>query len=571
VLQLYDKGRMIETRDPREVMMHVGRFLAHNDVAQAHKILEQASGKIGTVAAWNTLIRHAMEKHHPVRALRFYNDMKKRGVKPDSYTYSHLLSGFASQPDPKPVYTTEALKIYDHLCNKNEAIEPDIIHTNALLSVCLKCGDMDEAWKIISQLPDAGPGSPDVTTYTIFIRGLSRKGDESIDDGKRAWAGILSRWANGDLRIDEYLVNAYLEMLSSATSPSHWREVFVVANQMYGIQLPAAFVEQNPLLPLPSRKHHSDDERPIPDDFTLGILLRTAEKLKDFRMANHTWNEITTTHRVTAGPIPVHLYLRCASICHAGAEAARMLENPPRRVELTEWNYVMGLKACVTSGGPQASYSNAHQIFTAAEKDNKVGLLVARTFLLVALTSMDAGIIKRALLRIEKFVKPSNLNSWRETSKDLPRDRAEAAKTFVGTLKKAIFWDRLYWGRYQEARWMDKFREVKKTLRAWDELSQAEELAEDGMGEYAAQGRENVEIFAAAEPKEKRSKIRSEAERRDPEVRLPKVTADTRPKGKKSKIQTEAERRSPEVRLPKVMAELRRFSQKQRQSFVNSL
>ncbi|KAI5848111.1 hypothetical protein BZA05DRAFT_420407 [Tricharina praecox] len=555
VLLLYDQGRKLETRDPREVMGHVERFLAHEDVARAHRILEQASGRIGTVAAWNTLIRHSMEKQQPARALRFYNDMKKRGVKPDSYTYSHLLSGFAWQKEPKPVYATEALKIYDHLCNKNDEIKPAIIHTNALLSVCLKCGDMDKAWKIISQLPDAGPGSPDVTTYTIFIRGLSGKGDESIADGKRAWAGILSRWANGDLKVDEYLVNAYLEMLCSATSPSHWREVFVIANQMYGIQLPADFIEKNPLLPLISRKHDFDDERPIPDDFSLGILLRAAEKIKNFPLAVHIWKEITTTHRVTPGPIPTHLYLRCASICHAGAAAADMIENPPRRVELTEWNYVLALRACITSGGPQQSYLSGDRILTVAENNGKAGLLVARTFLLVALTSMDAKIIKRAVLRIEKFTKPSNLDSWRESSLDLPRDRAEAAKLFVATLKKAVFWDCIVWGRFEESRWMDKFRDVKRTLRAWDELAQEKELLEEE-DEDEADERENFGIFAAAaagaRPKERKVHVRYIAE-------------------KKVEVMTEAEKKNPEVRLPKVMAELKRFSSRQRQSYINSL
>ena len=567
MLRPYNKGHELETRDPREVMALVSRFLVRDDVAKAHRILEQASGKIGTVAAWNTLIHHAMEKQQPVRALRFYNDMKKRGVKPDSYTYSHLLGGFASQSDSKPVYVIEALKIYDHLCNKNEDIEPVIIHTNALLSVCLKCGDIEKAWKIISQLPDAGAGSPDATTYTIFIRGLSGRGDESIADGKRAWAGFLSRWSNGELKVDEYLVNAYLEMLCSPESPPHWREVFVVANQMYGIQLPADFVEKNPLLPLPSRKHHSDDERPIPDDFTLGILLRTAEKMKNFRLALHVWNEITTTHRVTPGPIPTHLYLRCASICHAGAEAVQMLENPPRRVELTEWNYVMGLKACITSGAPQSSYANAHRILIAAENNHKAGLLVTRTFLLVALTSMDARTIKRAVLRVEKFIQPSNLVRWRETSKELPRDRAEAAKKFVGTLKKAVFWDRISWGRFEEARWMDKFRDVKKILCTWDERSRRKELAE-GAGEDEAEDRENMGNFAAtvtAGPKETKEKKKSKEKKSKEKSRV------KHPGQKKLKIWTAAEKRNPEVRLPEVMAGLRRFSQRQRQTFINSL
>ncbi|KAF8535847.1 hypothetical protein BDD12DRAFT_853758 [Trichophaea hybrida] len=515
---------MTETRDPIKLVAQVERYLSVNDVAKAHRLVENASRKINTVVAWNRLMQHAMEINYVPRALRFYNDMKKRGIKPDSYTYIHLLSGFASQPKLKPIYVAEAFKIYEHLKTKNDNVELSRRHTNALLSVCMKANDMDRAWQILSTLPSYGPNSPDATTYTVFLRGLRGQGEESIADGKRAWAGALARFNRRDLLIDEYLGNAYLDLLLHGPSPTSWRELFVVAHQLFDLPLPRNAPEHRP--------DHSFRNRWLePDDFTLGILLKGAEKLKDIELAKLSWDVIT--HRVIPSQIALHRFLRCASICHAGSTAVEVLSASVSHMKLTEWNYVMGLRACVHSGGTYESFENANSILALAEKDGNTGLLVTHTYLLVALTTTDARIVKRALLRIEKYLKPASLENWRSTTNELPRDRTETIQKFIATLKKAVFWDNLHWGRYEESRWMDKFREVKKTLRDWGEVV-GNDLVEE-------------------------RKILSD----DPVKILPEEPL-VLPEPQMLAMGTEE-------RLQKVMADLRKFSPKQRRRFIESL
>jgi hypothetical protein len=442
--------------------------------------------------------------------------MKKRGIKPDSYTYIHLLSGFASQPESKPIYVTEAFKIYEHLRAKNDSVELSRRHTNALLSVCMKANDMDRAWQILSTLPSHGPNTPDATTYTVFLRGLRGQGEESIADGKRAWAGALGRFNRRDLLIDEYLGNAYLDLLLHSPSPTSWRELFVVAHQLFDLPLPRNAPEYRP--------DHSFRNRWLePDDFTLGILLKAAEKLEDIELAKQSWD--TVTSKVVPSQVALQRFLRCTSICHAGTTALEVLSSPVSHMKLTEWNYVMGLRACVDSGGAYESFENAQNILGLAEKDGNAGLMVARTFLLVALTTTDARIIKRALCQIEKFLRPASLEKWRNTTKELPRDRSETAQKFIATLKKAVFWDKIRWGRYEESRWMDKFREVKKTLRGW------REIVEDDQAEERKILQEEPVVL--------------------PEPEMPVMGT--------------------EERLQKVMADLRKFSPKQRRRFVESL
>jgi hypothetical protein len=64
-----------ETRDPKDVVMQVEDYLRVGDVAKAHGLVERVSGKIGTVVAWNQLIRNAMDGGKYQRALRYYNDV----------------------------------------------------------------------------------------------------------------------------------------------------------------------------------------------------------------------------------------------------------------------------------------------------------------------------------------------------------------------------------------------------------------------------------------------------------------------------------------------------------------
>lgn len=64
-----------ETRDPRDVVIQVEAYLGVGDVAKAHRLVENLSGKIDTVVAWNQLIRRSMDEGKHARAMRFYNDV----------------------------------------------------------------------------------------------------------------------------------------------------------------------------------------------------------------------------------------------------------------------------------------------------------------------------------------------------------------------------------------------------------------------------------------------------------------------------------------------------------------
>jgi hypothetical protein len=109
------------------------------------------------------------------------------------------------------------------MTNPNSPVEPQIIHTNAVLKVCARCKDVDSMWSIVSRLPLNGPNAPDAITYTTLLNGIQES--REVEDGMRVWAGILSRWSNGKLWVDEDLACAMGRVLLAGEKSGHWREV----------------------------------------------------------------------------------------------------------------------------------------------------------------------------------------------------------------------------------------------------------------------------------------------------------------------------------------------------------
>ncbi|KAI5815224.1 hypothetical protein BZA77DRAFT_388636 [Pyronema omphalodes] len=556
--------------DAKKVAEEVEKFLNKGDVAKAHRLLERAPRKLNTVYSWNSLMKHSLHNRNVTRALKFYNEMKKRGINPDSHTYVILISGLASQPEYRETHLQEALKIYAHAREKNDNVRLNTMHTNALLSVAMKAKDTDQAFKIISGLPNGGINAPDSTTYTIFLRALKEQGKDALEDGKRVWAGVLGRFHRGDLVIDQLLANAYIEMLAHGPDKENWIEAFVAASQIFNLELPEKLKER-PMKEqkaeegkefeegqgAPEVKEIKKKERDDPffgrwinfDDFTLGILLKAAENLKDIRIAQHIW-EKTTEAGLQPTSIAMQRYLRCCSICHAGAAAAEFVEKYGN--QLNEWNFVMAMKACVTSGHARECVKNASRILKVAEDNNCTGLMLLRHNLLVAMTTKDHKLIKNSMVEITKHITPKAMEAWfkkMDGQRILPREKHIIAREFVFTLKKAVFWHDMKYARFEESQWMDRFRDVKKIVQSHTEPGRRKEEEEDEEDEFEDDEDTQKIIEQAAVKQEK-----------------PKVEKKMTMFQQKYNLSEE-----PREGLRRVLADLRKFSDKERKDFLKSL
>lgn len=192
--------------------------------------------------------------------------MKKRGAKPNSMTFTILLHGLRHIPPSKkktPEIIETAETIYRSLFASNSPVKPSIIHVNAMLTVCQWHSDTDSLWRIAGELPEEGPLSPDMITYTIILGSIHFAAEEHIkhigttdakrvfarkaqmiQDGKRVWADVLYRWTKDKVPIDNGVVNAMAGLLLSGMTDGDMYEVLCLYHQTMGIPILAARPEQ---------------------------------------------------------------------------------------------------------------------------------------------------------------------------------------------------------------------------------------------------------------------------------------------------------------------------------------
>lgn len=166
-----------------------------------------------------------------------------------------MLKGFSSAPKSLSLVKTAAA-VYRSIAAPNSGVDLSIIHTNAMLTVCHRHGDMDRLWKIAGELPEEGSGAPDATTYTIILNAvqfaarrdiqdmspeqvekiLERK-SQAITEGKRIWADVVYRWQNQTLEIDNEVVNGMANLLLDGASDLDCYNVMELYKQTMGIPI----------------------------------------------------------------------------------------------------------------------------------------------------------------------------------------------------------------------------------------------------------------------------------------------------------------------------------------------
>ncbi|KAJ5143781.1 Pentatricopeptide repeat protein [Penicillium bovifimosum] len=244
--------------DPMDLTQRVERLLQIDDADKAAALVRAATAKgMRTGSAWVLLMRYCFEMDHPQAAFKFWNDMKKRGVKPGEKAYTAMLTGLSSATVTKSPATMKiAESIYRSISAPNSGVERSIIHTNAMLSVCHRHGDMDQLWKIIADTPEEGPNSPDTTTYTIILnavqfasrRDIAKMSPDDIDvilqrkkqvitEGKRIWADVIWQWKNKTLELDNQVVSAMASLLLDGASDMDCYNVLELYKQTMGIPI----------------------------------------------------------------------------------------------------------------------------------------------------------------------------------------------------------------------------------------------------------------------------------------------------------------------------------------------
>ncbi|KAL5339564.1 hypothetical protein BJX70DRAFT_148362 [Aspergillus crustosus] len=236
----------------------IQRLLREDDIAMAAELVRAAQhARIDCIAGWNHILGYCLDLKNPKAAFRFWNDMKKRGRMPDERSYTIMFEGLSrarKNDSINPVST--AITIYKSIFNAQTSSKPNIIHTNVLLKVCWQHEDMEALWKVASELPEDGPGSPNSTTYSIILNAICdsveryaatlqkhesmtarNKQLSGVAEGKRIWADVVYRWKRGQLALDNKLVSAMARVLWTGGSERHSYEVFQLYHQTAGIPI----------------------------------------------------------------------------------------------------------------------------------------------------------------------------------------------------------------------------------------------------------------------------------------------------------------------------------------------
>lgn len=219
--------------------------------------------------------------------------MKKRGRKPNSRTYTIMLKGLSharKNRDFNPVKT--AWTIYNSISAANSAVKLNVIHSNAMLDVCARQGDMNTMWRVAGDMPEQGPGSPDARTYTIILRAIRiacrndvasmgpddldrihRRKSKAIKEGKRLWPDIVHQWTSGYLDLDSIVVHAMATLLLERGTDQDCYDVLSLFNQTSGIPV---FARKPPAVTRPGRENSEAGERvaDVPFVDERGIPLR---------------------------------------------------------------------------------------------------------------------------------------------------------------------------------------------------------------------------------------------------------------------------------------------------------
>ncbi|KAF1974869.1 hypothetical protein BU23DRAFT_460482 [Bimuria novae-zelandiae CBS 107.79] len=423
--------------DPLEVAAFVKQELAKGRSKEMLQLVRMASHSMSVVVSWNHIIDQLMKSGNVSKSMDVYNEMKKRGQFPDSYTYTIILRGLANNVDKSGV-VSHAIAVYHSMSAPNSRVQPSVIHTNAALTVCARSLDMDALWGFAAKIPESGPGAADARTFTIILnairqnllvnaplgedeRELAHRRDRGVVEGRRIWEDVVGKWRNADIVIEEELVCAMGRLLLVGSRPRDWDDVLSLVEQTMDIprlvprlgtvereSLPRIRAPNTPIELKFDDDHLSPDNTPVrgdeflaltegesgknsrpltyatPSNETLSMVLEACQKIVAPKAADEYWD--TLTDPGTYGVVPdnnnLHQRLRLLRINRASTATVKMLREDFKDLVLKPGTFRIAMSTCVRDKNNHNSLRNANKILelmmrTLPDADAKTSLSYA--------------------------------------------------------------------------------------------------------------------------------------------------------------------------------------------------
>ncbi|KAJ4264770.1 hypothetical protein NW762_005013 [Fusarium torreyae] len=303
--------------DPWKVSKYVERALSQDKFDEAHLLVQTASKDMDVVVPWNILMNHMLERQQVNKAIKLFNEMKKRAQAPTATTYTVLFRGLAKSQHPK-LAVAEAVKHYNRLL-KDSRLEPNTIHLNSVLNVCGRAGDLDSMFSIVDTINDS-TRAPTAWTYATIINALRYNVTNEIRElpeeqqnynlnnairrGKAVWEEVINKWRAGRLVIDEELVCAMGRLIIISPDRVEKRETLDLLEQTMNIPNLSKLEETSAV---EARKKDSRGQVALkdgrgsyvsPGTNTLALILKTVATGRLSSIGVKYWNLLVREYKV---------------------------------------------------------------------------------------------------------------------------------------------------------------------------------------------------------------------------------------------------------------------------------
>ncbi|KAG0239774.1 hypothetical protein BGW41_007489 [Actinomortierella wolfii] len=237
-------------KDPHFMSQRVLKLTRQGKFDEAITFVKEAPMSLQNEVVWNHLIDEAGRIGKTNLALKLMNDMKKRGHEPTERTYTIVLKALARNPS-SPETVARAQDLYEHM--QTRGIDPNLHHTNALLKVLGRAGDLDAMHRLFTSMPRQGPNAPDTITFNTVLgaygqppppqqqqnqqKSTSSSTAEAADQAWQVWDACLQAKIERPeaIDLDERLLGSL--MVAVRHSPRRSKDGLQVVESLYGVQL----------------------------------------------------------------------------------------------------------------------------------------------------------------------------------------------------------------------------------------------------------------------------------------------------------------------------------------------
>ncbi|KFA52760.1 hypothetical protein S40293_01027 [Stachybotrys chartarum IBT 40293] len=396
--------------DPWQVKERVEKLLAKDRYDDALILSQTASKSMKVVVSWNALIAYKMAKQDMKRAIKLFNEMKKRAQMPNVHTYTIIFNGFAKSQHPK-LAVAEALKHYNLFLNDSR-LQPNTTHVNAVLNVCGRAGDLESMFLVANSLNES-TRAPTAWTYSTILHALRQYAREELKSlpfdqhasniekvlgrARGIWAEVMDKWRQGRLVVDEELVCAMGRLLLLATSRDEKRDVLDLLEQTMNIPNLHKSPNVDPfkdekmqniaISNVPVALSNSNASYVVPGQNTLALLLTVLASSRLTTIGIKYWNLLVRNYGIIPDKDNWLRLFGMLKVAKASAHAASVIDLVPKE-HFDVVMYRIAMETCARDNVNHNAVKNSNIILdNMVKKMQPPDMLTLRYYLRVALIS----------------------------------------------------------------------------------------------------------------------------------------------------------------------------------------